>query len=416
MSCLQLRIALVNWTSRHVGGLETYINRVVPILVDAGHALYFHHEHSGPDDRPRISAVDNLRSCAVDTAGRKAAMAQLREWRADVLFVQRVLDLEHQRELMTIAPAVFFAHDYNGCCISGTKTTTSPVIQPCKRPLGPACIVHFYPKRCGGLSPVTLARDYRRQREQQRALHRYQQIVVFSDHMRDEMVRQGIHSAHVHRLPPLSSVNPPLSTGTAAKVERFRPGARRLLYMGRIDRLKGCHVLIDALPSIVRTLGNPVELLVAGAGPFETACRQRAAQMTLLEPRATVCFLGWQSPDQCDALLGDTEVLVMPSLWPEPLGLSGLEAVDRGVPVAAFAVGGIPEWLIEGVNGALAPGDPPSAEGLARAVTHCLDTPSLREHIRHHTARSQPDDAHVNALVRVLAAASAASTPSAHGN
>jgi glycosyltransferase involved in cell wall biosynthesis len=89
----------------------------------------------------------------------------------------------------------------------------------------------------------------------------------------------------------------------------------------------------------------------------------------------------------------------MPSLWPEPFGLIGPEAGLSGVPSAAFAVGGIPEWLRDGVNGHLAPADPPSAAGLAEAIVRCLREPeeysrlcagaltaarafSVKEHIR----------------------------------
>ena len=66
------------------------------------------------------------------------------------------------------------------------------------------------------------------------------------------------------------------------------------------------------------------------------------------------------------------DLLVVPSLWPEPFGLVGLEAARHRLPVAAFAVGGIPDWLRPGVNGYLAPGDPPTPGGLADAIIACL--------------------------------------------
>ena len=50
---------------------------------------------------------------------------------------------------------------------------------------------------------------------------------------------------------------------------------------------------------------------------------------------------------------------MVPSIWPEPFGQVGPEAGLYGVPAAAFAVGGTPSWLTDGVNGRLAPGDPP---------------------------------------------------------
>ena len=50
----------------------------------------------------------------------------------------------------------------------------------------------------------------------------------------------------------------------------------------------------------------------------------------------------------------------------------GVQAALEGLPAAAFTVGGIPAWLADGVNGHLAPGDPPTAEGLAQAIIKCL--------------------------------------------
>jgi glycosyltransferase involved in cell wall biosynthesis len=48
-------------------------------------------------------------------------------------------------------------------------------------------------------------------------------------------------------------------------------------------------------------------------------------------------------------------VLVVSSVWPEPFGLVGPEALSYGVPVVAFDAGGIREWLIDGENGFLVP-------------------------------------------------------------
>jgi glycosyltransferase involved in cell wall biosynthesis len=49
-----------------------------------------------------------------------------------------------------------------------------------------------------------------------------------------------------------------------------------------------------------------------------------------------------------------------------------VEAAHYGVPAAAFNVGGISDWLQEGVNGALAPGGLPTSHGLADAICRCL--------------------------------------------
>jgi glycosyltransferase involved in cell wall biosynthesis len=90
-----------------------------------------------------------------------------------------------------------------------------------------------------------------------------------------------------------------------------------------------------------------------------------------------VNFTGWVTPDQRDALLQSADLLVVPSVLPESLGLVGLEAGRLGVPAAAFDIGGVGQWLIDGKTGMLAAADPPTAHGLAHAVTKCLDGETL---------------------------------------
>jgi len=71
-----------------------------------------------------------------------------------------------------------------------------------------------------------------------------------------------------------------------------------------------------------------------------------------------------------------SDIIVMPSRWPEPLGLINLEAGACRKPVVATRVGGIPEVVHEGVNGYLvAPGD---VDDLARRVQQLLDSPEQR--------------------------------------
>ena len=104
-------------------------------------------------------------------------------------------------------------------------------------------------------------------------------------------------------------------------------------------------------------------------------------------------------------LLTDCDVLVLPSLWPEPFGLVGSEAARHGVPVVAFAVGGITEWLTDGVNGYLAPGDPPSAAGLAAAIVKCLrnaPAPSSLNRRASDTARRFDLEKHLAGLLELF--------------
>src|SRR5690606_37592813 len=100
------------------------------------------------------------------------------------------------------------------------------------------------------------------------------------------------------------------------------------------------------------------------------------------------------------------DLLMVPSLWPEPFGLVGPEAGAHGLPAVGFPVGGIPEWLRDGVNGHLAEGPPGRPEELAAAAMRALSDGQHYQALRR-GAREVAGEyglaGHVERLVRELA-------------
>jgi len=112
--------------------------------------------------------------------------------------------------------------------------------------------------------------------------------------------------------------------------------------------------------------------------------------------------------------LTDAAVLAVPSVWPEPFGLVGLEAAARGVPAVAFDTGGIRQWLHHDVSGLLVP---PAGgfRAMATALATILDDRALRDRLSRGAiaaATAMSLDAHADALERVLMNASRASLAS----
>jgi glycosyltransferase involved in cell wall biosynthesis len=381
-----MRIAIINWTTRKVGGVETYLNTITPELAHAGHSLAFFSEVDGPSERIRIQLLDNAPSWCVASLGARAAVDALRAWQPDVIYCHKLADPALEAQLQTLAPSVFFAHDYNGTCISGTKTFQFPVVQPCSRRFGWQCLVHYFPHRCGGLSPITMLELYRLQSQRLKNLHTYNAIVTHSEHMIAELARHGLSPQRAYDLPYSAHVDyeQQVAASLIASPETcardHAPDEWRLLFSGRMVYLKGGHLLLTALPEVARALVVPLRLTFAGDGRERTALERQAA--SLRSPNLKIDFRGWLEPPQMEELLAETDLLVVPSLWPEPFGLVGPEAGLRGVPVAAFAVGGIPDWLFDGVNGFLARASPPSATGLAEAIIKCLADPETHARLR----------------------------------
>jgi len=159
------------------------------------------------------------------------------------------------------------------------------------------------------------------------------------------------------------------------------------------------------LPKVVAKLQRPVDITFAGDGAQKAEWEERAAALQRREPMINVEFTGWLQQEELQRLYSQTDLVVMPSLWPEPFGLVGSEAGLHGVPVAAFAVGGIPDWLQTGVNGHLASGSPPTVTGLADAIVDCLRDHETHARLREGARRAwsaRTFEQHVSSLLAVF--------------
>lgn len=406
-----MRVAIAFSYRRKIGGVETYLSSIAPSLVSAGHKLAFWHEVEGPSDRDRILVPQGAPTWCVEDLGAERALAALRDWRPDLIYAHGLLNPELEAQVLEVAATVFFAHGYFGTCISGVKTFKFPTVIPCQRQFGPPCLLHYFPRRCGGYNPITMFKLYWLQARRLELLHRYDAIATHSEHMQAELVRHGLEAQRVYSFPyyvkPVDGQdnNQPENRAERIPASPATPSHWQLLFSGRMEFLKGGHVFLQALPQILATLDRPLRVTFAGDGRERARLEQRAALLCRQHSSLKIEFTGWLDHEVIELLLAHCDLLVVPSLWPEPFGLVGPEAGLRGVPVAAFAVGGITDWLQDGVNGALAPGEPPTASGLAEAVIRCLRDPIRHAQMRRDTvaiARQFNVKDHLASLMKIF--------------
>lgn len=396
-----MRIAVLTWTDRRAGGVETYLEAVLPALAATGQDVSLWHEVSEPEDRPAIALPPSIERRACGDRG--AAIGALGSWNPDVVVSNGLADARLELDLTGVAPLVLVAHNYHGTCISGTKCWSVPVRQPCSRTFGVACLALYYPRRCGGLSPITMTRLYARSRLRLRAARRCRRVVALSAHMRDEYVRHGLDASAVVVVP----YGPQPHSLASAPAQRS-DSSIRLVTVGRLESLKGNDLLIDALPAVQRSLGRPVVLTLVGHGPARPRLEAQAAAVQAAHGGVSVRFMGWLDSADRDVEIARADLLVMPSVWPEPFGISGLDAAHLGVPAVAFAVGGIADWLVDGETGRLAPAAPPTSEGLAAAIVSVLGDPKRHEAMRRQArsvAATRSPARHAAELAAVLSTA-----------
>ena len=398
-----------------MGGAETYLGRVMPMLAARHHDLAFAYEVDEPSNRTPILLPQG---CAELSLTRPGDLDRVAAWQPDVIYTHGLLDPFVEGRLLDAAPGVMFAHAYYGTCISGQKTHRFPVVQPCDRKFGPACLALFYPRRCGGLNPVTMVRDYWHQGARSALLPRYAAVITHSEHLCREFERNGAAGGRVIQTAYLRSDAE--RAASPARLLASRPAHEpwHLIFVGRMDRLKGGRQLLDAIPRVRAAIGKPLRITFVGDGPARRRWQERADGLTRSDPGVSVEFTGWIQRPQVIATLDSADVLVVPSLWPEPYGLVGPEAFARGLPAVAFATGGIPEWLVDGVNGYFAPGKRPTVEALAEAIVRCLRSLSTSDALRYGALASadhDDDTRHVDALLQILADAASRRAPSTPG-
>jgi glycosyltransferase involved in cell wall biosynthesis len=144
----------------------------------------------------------------------------------------------------------------------------------------------------------------------------------------------------------------------------------RLLFVGRLEPVKGVAVLLDAFRRMIRNHPGTI-LTIVGDGTARGDLEAAAADLVAA---GRVVFTGWLTADRVAEQLRASAVLVVPSLWPENFPTVALEALQLGRPLVASEVGGLPE-LVGPDNGLLVPpGDP---DALAQALGRLLGRPEL---------------------------------------
>ncbi|MBK8900855.1 MAG: glycosyltransferase family 4 protein [Anaerolineaceae bacterium] len=132
----------------------------------------------------------------------------------------------------------------------------------------------------------------------------------------------------------------------------------KLLYAGRLSPDKGVETAIQAIAWLRHQHGlSNIHLGLAGAGAFEYEqhLRNLIAEAQLDD---VVTLLGRIPPEEMPALYKQYDVLIVPSIWPEPFARVVLEGMAASLVVVATPSGGTAEIVHEGENGLLfAPGN-----------------------------------------------------------
>jgi glycosyltransferase involved in cell wall biosynthesis len=275
-----------------------------------------------------------------DTRGADQLAGALRDEAPDVIFMTDVRNLRLLTVLKNYGGLVPMSHDNWLTCMR-VSTTTYFRRTICTHTCGYRCLPHgcFLQK-----NPVGKGFKYNSLFQHRTLLGSYKDInihLVISNYMKGRLVQHGFASNQVEVVGYFTDIQPHTTTSVNGS-------APTVTFVGRIDRLKGVDYLMRALAR----LSTPFRCSVIGDGEYLPYCRELSHKLGIAD---YIDFTGWLSRERLAEHLTRSSMVVVPSIWPEPFGLVGLEAMTRAKPVVAFDVGGISDWLKDSINGYLVP-------------------------------------------------------------
>ena len=267
---------------------------------------------------------------------------RIAEFAPDLLFLHKISDPERIAALARRLPTVRMVHDHDLVCLRRHKyfPLNSRI---CDRPAGLACYLHlcFVQKAPPGSALPIALKGMGDIRAGIRAHREVRRLMVGSRWMERELIVNGLDPQRIAIVPPI-----PAALAQAAPLPAS--GEAEVLFVGQVIRGKGVDLLLHGLSQVP----GEWHATIVGAGNHLEACRALADALGIA---GRVTFTGWVAHNALAPCYARAAVCVVPSRWPEPFGMVGIEAMARGRPVAGFAVGGIPDWLEDGVTGLLAP-------------------------------------------------------------
>jgi glycosyltransferase involved in cell wall biosynthesis len=377
-----VRILFVDSFHYRHAGAEVHALDLAELLRKRGHEVrFFATQHpdnlASADARywvPRIdyrsmnaaktpaNAVRVLTRAIYSVAARRALGRMLSDWRPDVAHLHNIhvhITPSVVDELRGLGvPTVWTLHDYNLICPDGGLETHGEVcerckdgrywnctLRKCKRDSRAASLVGTLEGMVHGLMRIPAKVDA---------------FIAPSTFLRDKFIEFGWPGAKIVHLPNFTNV--PLAPGVEM------PSGRRVLFAGQLEREKGVLTLLEALRHAAE-----VRLDIAGQGSLRDEIEARIASPDWAG--AEVLAHGRVGPDVLSALIDEARVVVVPSEWYENGPYAVIEAFAHARPVIASRMGGLPELVVDGVNGITV--EPGSSSGIAEAIDRLLGDPDL---------------------------------------
>jgi glycosyltransferase involved in cell wall biosynthesis len=281
----------------------------------------------------------------------------------DAVYVHKMSVLEVLQGLVDSGtPLVHMVHDHDIYCMKSYKYFYLSR-EICTRAASPYCVFGcgaFVARNRNGGFPLKYV-SYRAKRREIELNRKFHRMIVVTRYMREELLRNGFDSNRIEILAPAPRMGDP-------SIRSSFSDRNLIIYAGQLIRGKGVDVLLRAL-ALVR---EPFECIILGDGNHAAYCRKLCRRLGLDN---RVRFLGFIPQEELIQHYRECSLVAISSVWPEPYATIGVEVSRYALPIVAFDVGGLRDWLTDGENGFLVPSM--NTELYARRIERLLTDKAL---------------------------------------
>jgi glycosyltransferase involved in cell wall biosynthesis len=362
-----MRILHVNVKS-FGGGVEQYLDQLFVELNKAGHknALLFGEKEDCINRSAKVEYynIDNIThlNCKKSNSKLEGVQQIINSLKPNIVYIHQVLNPNLIDFLTKKLPSIRFMHGFKMVCPDGLKTHKS-INQICDYPLDYGCQKRAYFYNCMPRNPIKGIKLIYNSKKICNIHKKRSFMIVASNYMKNVLIRNGFKKRRIKVIPYFTYL-------PADNTDSYSNKTKKILALGRVVKAKGFYELIDAFSF----LDDNVSLDIVGDGD-EVINLKRYAQQRGLNSR--IYFHGWLKHENLKDLYFESAVVVVPSIWPEPFGIVGIEAMAHNRPVVAFDSGGISDWLIDGNTGFLVRTG--NNKELAEKINIILNNHDLRE-------------------------------------
>lgn len=179
-------------------------------------------------------------------------------------------------------------------------------------------------------------------------------IAVLTGSERMRYLRSGVDPERVHVLPLPLFMD---AEDGAPREEAVEAGT--ILFVGRLEREKGLHVLVEAMPMVLKRFGGAKVLVVGEHSGSDRYKREVTSRIEELGMGSVFSFLGKMGNSGIKELLLKSHVVAAPEQWAIAWPIFLTEAMSMGKRIVASRIGDIPAFIKDGNTGYLAAHDRP---------------------------------------------------------